>query len=104
MVPFSPFNAYMDDPLDYGELSDSKKKLEPSDGRNKTHLPLKQNKRYSSFGGEENTMSTSAMVLPEIVEYNKPFQLPPYESDNLNRYISKQIDLIRKDQVPAANR
>ena len=104
MVPFSPFNAYMDDPLDYGELSDSKKKLEPSDFRNKIDLPLKQNKRYSSFGGEENTMSTAAMVLPEIVEYSKPFQLPPYESDNLNRYISKQIDLIRKDQVPAANR
>ena len=30
MVPFSPFNVYTDDPLDYGELSDSKNKRTPS--------------------------------------------------------------------------
>lgn len=30
MVPFSPFNVYNDDPLDYGELSDSKNKRTPS--------------------------------------------------------------------------
>ena len=96
---FQPYNVYNDDPLDYGELSDSKNKRYDNSTRNKNELSENQNKLV-----EQSTMSPSTTILPEIVEYSKPFQLPPYESDNLNKYISKQIDLIQKDQVPAANR